>query len=335
MDIVHELNQLDYGGAERIVRNIIKHDQKNKHRVVSYKDGPFRKKLEEAGAVVVVPEKDQEVDMEADIIHIHSGGGLSNMALYLGKNFPVIETIHSPIRSPMRDEVIRQRVGVCEAVTRLNSNCMTILNGIEADEQPTRSREEVRAELGIPEDKIVVGRLGRIGTDKGVEDWLLTCYRLQQQGLDFTPLVVGGEAAGLKGTYVGRMKLMAASLPVRGVVWAGPKVDIHNYLQAMDIFLYPSPTEGFGLVFMEALLNGLTVVTYKTAVTEEILAGHAILTDRSIDGLVAGMKKAFDVNYRDAYQGLGASLVESFFTAERMSLDYQELYERCHGHPNR
>ncbi len=335
MDIVHELNQLDYGGAERVIRNIIKFDQKNNHRVIAYKEGPFRKELEDVGAVVIVPRRDIEEEMEGDIIHIHSGGGISNMATFLGKAFPVIETIHSPLRSPMKDEYIRQRVGVSDVVTHLNSNCMTILNGIDTSVAPDLDPDNVRASLGIPQGAIVVGRLGRLGPDKGLEDWLLACYRLQQQGFDFIPLIVGGEASGFNGTFQGRMKLMAESLPVRNVIWAGHKIDIHNYLQIMDIFLYPSPTEGFGLVFMEALLNACTVVTYKTDVTWELLAGYAILTEQSIDGLVDGMKKAFNPAYRDAYAGIGASFVEQHFNAEQMSLQYQELYERCHGNTNR
>ena len=335
MDIVHELNQLDYGGAERVVRNIVKFDKKNKHRVVAYKDGPFRKELEEAGAVVVVPQKDVEEDMEADVIHIHSGGGISNMALNLGKAFPVIETIHSPLRSPMRDDFIRQRVGVSDAVSVKNSKCITILNGVDPDDHViTRTIEEVKAELGIPEGKIVVGRLGRLGPDKGLEDWLMTCHKLQRLGYDFVPLVIGGEANGLKGTFVGKMKLTAQCLPVKDVIWAGHKTDIHNYLQVMDIFLYPSPTEGFGLVFMEAMLNGCTVVTYKTDVTWELLAGHAILTEKSIDGLVAGMQKAFNPSMREAYQGIVHNFVVNHYDAENMSLAYQELYERSVGHSN-
>lgn len=333
MEIVHEINQLDFGGAERIIRNIVKFDSKNKHTVVAYKDGPFRKSLEDAGARVIVATV-EEPEIDADIIHVHSGGAVSVMATQLGKAFPVVETIHSPIRSPMGQDIIRRRVGVCNAVTEMNDNCETILNGIDCESNVTRDRDDVRSSLGINPDALVVGRLGRIGQDKGLEDWLLTCYRLQKLGYDFIPVIVGGEASGLNGAYIGRLKLMAASLPVKNIVWVGHKEDVHNYLQIMDIFLYPSPTEGFGLVFAEAMLNNCTVVTYKTPVTEELLSGYAILTEKSIDGLVAGMKKALNPDMRDAYAGIVSNFVQSEYSAERMSLDYQELYERCNGHIN-
>ncbi len=96
------------------------------------------------------------------------------------------------------------------------------------------------------------------------------------------------------------MKLMAASLPVKGVIWAGHKADVANYMQIMDVFLYPSPAEGFGLVFAEAMLAESVVVTYRNKVTMEVAGGYAVLTEEIVPGIVAGVKKALDINIRDA-----------------------------------
>jgi len=330
LNIIHELCQLDYGGAEKVVRNIAKFDKKNSHTVIAYKDGPFRKELEAAGATVIIApkEKEEEVSFEIDLIHIHSGGAMSEMALSMGKRFPVIETIHSPIRSPMPGEFIRQRVGVTDAVSRINANCVTIHNGVDFSTlQANRSVEEIKRELGIRKNVPVIGRLGRVGKDKCLEEWLLACYYLQRQGLEFIPLIVGGEASGLNG-YIGKLKLMAESLPVKGVIWAGHKDDVANYLQAMDVFLYPSPTEGFGMVFVEAMHAGVVVVTYDNDVTREVAGGFAVLESSNIAGLICGVMKALDVNVRDAIIPLAQSWVEEQFDAERMSKDYQDLYER-------
>ena len=327
--IVHELNQLDYGGVEKVIKNIIKYDKVNKHTILAYKDGPFRKEFEELGVPIVMPNPDGDLDMEADIIHVHSGGGISQMATNLGEAFCVIETIHSPVRSPMPNRIIRQRVGVCDAVSKMNSNCITIKNGIETEIPDLIAVDQLKKELGIPEGLPVIGRLGRVGSDKCMEDWLLTCFYLQKQGVNFVPLVVGGEARGHDGRYLGRLKLMAESLPVKGIVWAGHRTDIFNMLQLMDVFLYPSPTEGFGLVFAEAILSGCAVVTYNTEVTTELFGGYSLLTHKNIPALVEGVKAALDSDFRMEMSGIGPEFIKSEYSAERMSLDYQELYERC------
>lgn len=327
MRIVHEVNQLDFGGVEKIVKNIIKFDQKNQHAIVCYKDGKFREKLEEVGAKIYMA-GDDDIDIEADIVHIHTGGAISNLGCHLYKDFPVIETIHSPVRSAMRSHMIKQRVGVSDAVSKLNDGAITVLNGLDFDGlTPTRDPKEIIEELGINPGVPVVGRLGRIGRDKGVEDFLLTCHHIQQNGIDITPVIIGGEARDCDG-YKGILKLMAESLPVKNVVWVDNKTDIANYLQIMEVFLYPSPTEGFGLVFAEAMYCGATVVTYDTPVTRELYQGYCLLAEQNLDSLIKETEKALEAPTLDAFSGMCRDFVVSEYQAERMSQQYQDLYEK-------
>jgi hypothetical protein len=329
MNILHELKQLDYGGVERVIRNIVKFDKENTHTILSYKEGPFRAELEKVGAkVMIVPQGGEaSLSFDADILHVHTGGAISEMATGAEGAFPVVETIHSPVRSPMRSSLISQRVGVTNTVSKLNDNCITIYNGDDLEDiLPTRGKEEVKKELGIPEGIPVIGRLGRVSTDKGLEEWLLTCYTLQCQGLQFVPLIVGDEPDYVKG-YIGKLKLMATSLPVKGIVWAGHHADMGNYMQVMDVFLYPSPTEGFGLVFIEAMYNDAVVVAYDNDVAKEVMAGYAVLTGNKIEDLANGVKKALNPMIREAITSLAAGWVETEFDAKDMSRKYQELYK--------
>ncbi len=327
MKIIHELNQLDFGGVERVIGNIVKFDKDNEYTIAAYKDGPFRKVLEENGAKIVMV-GEEEIDLEADIIHIHSGGGISKMCYELGDKFPIIETIHSPIRSAMPNKFIRQRIGVTNAVSKMNENCKTIYNGLDVPSLvPTMLPKTIKEEIGIPEGIPVVGRLGRIGGDKGVEDFLITCHYLQRDGFDFIPLIVGGEARNHNG-YLGRMKLMAECLAIKNVKFIGHRADVSNYLQIMDTFLYPSPTEGFGLVFAEAMLNQALVVAYKTDVTNELFRGYALLTGRTIQSLVDGVKKSFGQHLRDNMLPLAYDRIVQDFDVINMVTQYKELYEQ-------
>jgi len=332
LKIMHELGQLEYGGVERMIANLIKFDNKNKHTILAYKDGPFREELKGVNIIIPPKGKGETVDFETDIIHIHSGGAVSEMALSVGKGFPIIETIHSPIRSPMRNDVITQRVGVTDAVSKLNHDCITIHNGLDFSMLvPTKDPEEIKKELGIKKGIPVIGRLGRIGKDKYLEEWFLVCYKLQQMGLEFVPLIIGGEAIGLDG-YIGKLKLMAASLPVKGVIWAGHKKDVANYLQIMDIFLYPSATEGFGLVYVEAMYNNAVLVTYENEVSREIAAGYSILTGPGIEDLAQGVFRGLDLNTKNSITPIAHDWVGAEFDADRMAKDYGDLYERVNGH---
>lgn len=335
MKILHELNQLEYGGVERVIQGIVRYDDKNQHTVLAYKDGPFKGELLSVGAKVVLSDPKEEVQVETDLLHIHSGGGVSELAKAMEGMFPVVETIHSPIRSPMLGKYVTARIGVTDAVSRINKDCVTIHNGIDVNAcLPSLLAADVKKELGIPEGIPVIGRVGRIGYDKYLEEWLLTCYYLQKEGMQFIPLIVGDEALTAPG-LLGKLKLMCASMPVKGVVWVGNRPNVADYLQIMDVFLYPSPSEGFGMVFCEAMLNGAIVVTYNTDVTREVCGGSAILTENSIQGLIQGVKKALIPGIVDELKFQGRSNVVNRFSAERMSRDYQDLYANVYGNFNK
>jgi len=208
----------------------------------------------------------------------------------------------------------------------LNKGAITILNGIDFESMvPDKSPGQIIKELKINPVLPVVGRLGRIGKDKGLEQWILTCYYAQQQGFNFTPIIIGDEARDCEG-YRGKLKLMIASLPVENVIWIPNQLNIADYLQIMEVFLYPSPTEGFGLSLIEAAYMDAVVVTYNNDVNKEILAGYAKLVDKNIPALVEGLKTALDHNYQSALSGIAREWVETEFDAERMSLEYQCLY---------
>jgi glycosyltransferase involved in cell wall biosynthesis len=343
MEIVHELNQLEYGGVERVIENIIRYDDKNSHTIAAYQDGPFKSVLEEAGAKVVLL-SEEDVDLAADVIHVHSGGAKSPLAYDIKGKFPVIETIHSPVRSANSDKVITQRIGVSKTVSNLNKACATIYNGIDIKDNDIYSEmyPEVNSipahVLGeLNKANFIIGRLGRIGKDKGLEEWLLTCYYLQQIGYNFTPLIIGGEALDSEG-YIGKLKLMAKSLPVKNIIFAGPSLVPGDYYPYIDIFLYPSATEGFGLVIAEALLNSRCVVTYNTEVNMELFGGYACFSklDEGVPGLVKSVEKCInEVQYRNELEGLGHDFIASEYQVETMVKEYQEHYERCYGNFNR
>lgn len=334
MEIVHELNQLDFGGVEKVIRNIVKFDKKNNHSIIAYKDGSYRKHLEDAGARIILIEDDtrEEVDISADVLHVHCGGAISHLAKDQGLYFPVVETIHSPVRSPNLSNRIRQRVGVTKAVSRMNDNAMTIYNGIDIrDMEPKRTRDEMLDNIGVDKSKPIIGRLGRLGRDKGLEEWMLTCYYLQSSGVDFTPVIIGPEARDDSG-YRGILKLMCESLPLNGVVWIPEQSDIADYLQCVDVFLYPSPTEGFGLVFIEAMLSGAVVVSYDNDVNREVIGGYSALVDvkDGIPGLVNMVKKVLtNESFRGHLKSEQIPFVINEYSAERMSLEYQDVYEKC------
>ena len=322
--IAHELNQLEAGGVERVVLTIAKYDKRHQHKVIAYKDGPMREEFEAAGVEVIVPKKGELLDVAMAMLHVHTGGAASKMADELaGGPVSIVETIHSPVKSAVRRELVKRKVGVSDVVTRLNPGAITIKNGVDFSRLDPIPREAIREKLGIPQGALVIGRVGRVAQDKYLEEFLLACREVQRTR--DCHVVVAGQESGRKG-YMARVKLAAECLPVRNVHFTGYANPAH-IVPAFDVFLYPSKQEGFGLVFVEAMALGVPVVTYDTPVTKELLGGYAVLTGQSVADLAKGVEWALKPSWRAHLQSAGPQFVTDEYDGERMALDYSDLYE--------
>lgn len=330
MRVMHELNQLEMGGAERVVLGIIRHDRKNNHIVYTRKDGPMRPILEAAGAEVIIEDKKVQQNVDCDLIHVHTGGNESEIASCVQGSIPTIETVHSPVVSRVRDEWLSARVGVSGVVTAMNRRCRTIYNGAQLDRlESNLSREEAKKALGIDPEAFVIGRLGRIATDKCVEEFLVACWKIQTRnpGRKIAVLICGGEAKSSPG-YLPKVKVMAASFPLKDVFFVGETNEVGPLYAAMDVFMYPSPTEGFGLVYLEAMACRVPVVTWQTTLTTELFIGSALLAPKTVDGLVRHVEYLISNDAaREELADAGFDLAVNHFREETMSGEYQKLYD--------
>ncbi len=137
------------------------------------------------------------------------------------------------------------------------------------------TRREVRAELGIADDEIVMVFAGRVNRDKGVPELLEAFTRLRQAGHRVRLLVVGPEEGAI----------LPRPLP-DGVLAIGYTQTLHRYFKASDIFCLPSHREGFGLVLIEAGACGLPAIASR-------IYG---ITDAMLDGVTGLLHTAEDAN---------------------------------------
>jgi glycosyltransferase involved in cell wall biosynthesis len=116
---------------------------------------------------------------------------------------------------------------------------------------PQRREPEWRRALGIGDDEVAVGFLGRLVMEKGLDVFSDTIDELAARGVKHRVLVVGeGPARGW----------FEARLPQ--AVFAGFQggSDLGRAVAAMDVLFNPSVTETFGNVTLEAMACALPVV---------------------------------------------------------------------------
>jgi 1,2-diacylglycerol 3-alpha-glucosyltransferase len=66
-----------------------------------------------------------------------------------------------------------------------------------------------------------------------------------------------------------------------------PYERVFDYYRAVDCFVLASLKEGFGRVYLEALMHGLPTIAHRNAVTEYVLGSFGILRDLLKPGTLA------------------------------------------------
>jgi len=138
---------------------------------------------------------------------------------------------------------------------------VTLGNGVDLDRFNVATPDEraaARAALGITDDQLVVGVVGRLVWEKGLREVFELSRRLP------------GRVAGARVVVVGPLDpeksdgLIGPDLPAidaeAGVEFLGERLDIENIYDAIDIYVLASHREGFPRSAMEAAASGLPVV---------------------------------------------------------------------------
>lgn len=175
----------------------------------------------------------------------------------------VIAVSHS-LAEAIREEGLVQSGTAVHVIGSGSSNGVDAV-GVRTAGTP-ESRSALRRELGIS-DQVVIGYLGRISTDKGIDSLAeATGLSPLASTSNWTLLCVGGveDAATLA-------KLRDR---VENLVHVDHTSEPWRYLSAMDILCLPTRREGFPNVVLEAGALGIpTVTTNATGATDAVIDG--------------------------------------------------------------
>jgi glycosyltransferase involved in cell wall biosynthesis len=142
--------------------------------------------------------------------------------------------------------------------------------GIARETATEETLRLLRRGLEIPDCVPVIGFVGRLTRDKGVEELIEAFRMLREGGNPVELLVVGDFEAGDRVNETTEQWIRYGD----GVHWAGYVADPSPYYRLMDVFVFPTHREGLGRVLLEAAAAGRPVVsTLTTGVVDVVLDG--------------------------------------------------------------
>ena len=185
-------------------------------------------------------------------------------------------------------------------------------------------RQQVRNEMGIPPDALVVGHVGRFSEAKNHSFALDVLAVAMARNPRIHALFVGD---GPMKTF---MMEKASKLGIGGrVVFAGIRSDIPRLMMgAMDVFLFPSKWEGLGLVAIEAQAAGLPCLMSDTIPSDTDIVPELIRRMPISKGQELWARTLLDMPCRDNTMATHAlnSVEKSAFSLDRSVRMLQELY---------
>jgi glycosyltransferase involved in cell wall biosynthesis len=167
-----------------------------------------------------------------------------------------------------------------------------IWNGAPLAEFAPAGRERalrVRRDLGLPEDALVVGTVGRLNAQKGHRFLLDAAAALRERLPRVWTLIVGD------GDLLGDLREQAARLGLADrVLFAGHRTDIPDLLAALDVFCISSLYEGTPLTLFEAMASARPIVSTAVDGCREILedgSNGLLVPPADADALAAGLER--------------------------------------------
>jgi glycosyltransferase involved in cell wall biosynthesis len=146
--------------------------------------------------------------------------------------------------------------------------------------------------VGLPRDKLVIFHLSTLDPVKRV-DLVIESFELIHKGRDNTLLVIGGY-----GSHQNNIKQRVCQKGLeKCVIFLGyiPKNNVWLWLNAADIFVLTSESEGMPLTIMEAMATGTGIVSTNVGgIADAIKDFSTIVTGSSKESIAKAMIEALD-----------------------------------------
>jgi glycosyltransferase involved in cell wall biosynthesis len=147
--------------------------------------------------------------------------------------------------------------------TPLSRDKTSILhNGVDVNRftPENKNREKIRYEFNIKEDELLLGMTARFTPGKGHEEFLEAAKAISGQFKNVKFLIVGEPSRG-ESEYAERIYRLSKDFGLDDkVIFTGFRSDIPDILSALDVFVFPSHAEAFGISLAEAMAAGKACV---------------------------------------------------------------------------
>ena len=181
-------------------------------------------------------------------------------------------------------------------------------------------RNDIRNELMI-QDNLVIGHVGRFHQQKNHKFLLDVFAKIREKRVNAKLLLIG------TGPLEDEIKMKVNNLGLdNDVIFLGNRKDMCKIYQGMDIMIFPSIFEGFGIVTIEAQASGVPVLCSNNLPKEVEITPicKKLSLDESAEVWAEEALKLLEMNY--SKESMQAKIIESGFDVSTTAMDIQNYY---------
>lgn len=282
-------------------------------------------------------------EKKAVVIHTHNEKAQFYGALAgLLTRVPVVHTKHGKNSTDWRS-VVRNNMAArfCKKVVAVSNDAavqcvedekipagkvMTILNGVDLTRfSRVIEHAEARCQLGIDPSVPVIGIVARLALIKDHANLLAACHLIKAANHSFNLLIVGD------GPLRSELEQLTASLGLEGcVIFTGSRSDIPELMQAMDVFVLSSRSEGVSLTLIEAMACEIPIVATAVGGNPEVVkegeTGFLVPAQNPVAFAEKIIHLLADPVLRQQFGIAGRQRAETEFSLSRAADQYVKLY---------
>ncbi|MFB1037063.1 MAG: glycosyltransferase [Sinobacterium sp.] len=200
-----------------------------------------------------------------------------------------------------------------------------VYNGILPPKVDPLKTSELRKELKIPQDTIVLGTIARFDPIKN-HRMMLEAFALVLKDHPNTVLIIVGDGE----EHDNILKLIKLLDIKDKVILPGYEPQPQHYLALMDVFLLSSLSEGTSMTLLEAMALGKPCVVTDAGGNKEIISHHqngVVTANNDAQMFAEGVKKLLaDSVTREFYGNNSSMRYSEYFSVDSMTSHFQKFF---------
>jgi glycosyltransferase involved in cell wall biosynthesis len=284
-----------------------------------------------------------------NVVHLSSPdvSGHRLLSWARNRNLPILASVHTRFETylryynmawgePVVEALLRRFYRRCDALVapaesmaqllrdqRMNYDIGIWSRGVDREIFHSGKRSlEWRRAIGIGDDEVVIGFLGRLVMEKGLDVFSDTIDELRRRGVAHRVLVIGEGPA---------RDWFEARLPGAHFTGFQGGDDLARAVASMDVLFNPSVTETFGNVTLEAMACGLPVVAAIATGSESLVDDHVsgrLIRPGAIHPYAEALKAYVEQPELRARHGAAGEARSSDFSWDAINQEVTDTYLR-------